>query len=690
MNRIDFHIHTVATASDSKGFTFDPDVLKEYVERSDLAGIAITNHNNFYRDNFEQVVDMLDIPVFPGAELNITTAGSFGHVLVIADPADIDDFSSGMETFASECSGESSHVSWDRVVEIFPNLKRWLVIPHYKKSKKLDSITLAHIKNTTGYDALEVTNAKKWFIEHDSANAPLVVFSDCRPGMRMPDDDSENSLKRYAYGYTYLQCDEMSFSSVKAALANPTNVAIFPADREFEILPEALPASKRMNVILGKRSSGKTFTLERILDAYAEEDRLYIGQFEITNEAKKDVFEKSIADEDIVFFDGYFRPLQDEIDKYTQTDSGAYEDAVRAYCAALVLYAEAPTDQYSERPIFNAEAFGYEEDDALEKSDIELRKAARELVSGGKRPEVVKEFIDPGKLKALDARLQELMRVARTLRWQKNKCDAAVALIKGELSTKSARKPLPKNDQLKEYFKYCYRERRLAETLEALSVTTELDSVDEYKYLKKRTRQMWTCATDARKACGMALPHGTDVAGLFAAKATVKSKLTIIRGFDSAVQAKVCRLLFTIKSRIVLNDDSNTALSGGQRAEYLLLHKISGAFGKDVVLIDEPESSFDNPFLNHDVIALLNDVAEHATVFLVTHNNTLGVSLHPDRIIYTEKDESGEYRVYSGELSSTNLVDANGNACDRKEKLLDTMEAGIDAYLDRRIHYGLA
>ena len=116
MNRIDFHIHTVATASDSKGFTFDPDVLKEYVERSDLAGIAITNHNNFYRDNFEQVVDMLDIPVFPGAELNITTAGSFGHVLVIADLADIDDFSSGMETFASECSGESSHVSWDRVV----------------------------------------------------------------------------------------------------------------------------------------------------------------------------------------------------------------------------------------------------------------------------------------------------------------------------------------------------------------------------------------------------------------------------------------------------------------------------------------------------------------------------------------------------------------------------------------------
>ena len=74
----------------------------------------------------------------------------------------------------------------------------------------------------------------------------------------------------------------------------------------------------------------------------------------------------------------------------------------------------------------------------------------------------------------------------------------------------------------------------------------------------------------------------------------------------------------------------------------------------------------------------------------MTHNNTLGVSLLPDRIIYTEKTDSGEYRVYSGELSATNLTDAYGNDCDRKKVMLDTMEAGRDAYLERRTHYGLA
>lgn len=689
MNRIDFHIHTVGTTSDSNGFDFDVDVLKDYVERAHLAAIAITNHNGFYRDNYDQVAGALDIAVFPGAEINVSKLSGFGHVIIVADPTDIDDFASGMDTLASECPGKDDHVSWDRVAELFPKLSKWLVIPHYKKSKKLDAATLSRIRGTTGYDALEVTNAKKWLVERDGADAPLVVFSDCRPGLRMPDEDPDDNIRRYAYGYTYLQCEEMSFSSIKAAFANANNVAIFPKDRDFEILPEALPASRRMNVILGERSSGKTFTLKRILDAYDPNDLLYIEQFEITNKAKKDIFDRDVAEEDRVFFDNYFKPLQDAINVYTQFDLGACEDAVRAYCTALVQYAAAPIDRYSERPIYNADGFVYEESDAIEASDVKLRKAARELADGGKRPDVVRKFVDPDALMALDSRLRELMREARTTRWQKELCDTAVAAIKTELSKKSARKPLPQSDQLREYFKYCYREKKLAEVLDALAAPLDLKSDEEYKYLKKRTRQMFPNATDARKGCGLSLPGGTDVAGLFGPRSTSLKRLSVVRSFDPTVQAQTCRLLFNIKSRIVLNDGSNAALSGGQRAEYLLLHRIAGAVGKDVVLIDEPESSFDNPFLNHDVITLLNDVAEHATVFLVTHNNTLGVSLLPDRIIYTEKTEAGEYRVYSGELSATKLIDAYGNDCDRKEVMLDTMEAGRIAYLDRRVHYGL-
>ena len=186
------------------------------------------------------------------------------------------------------------------------------------------------------------------------------------------------------------------------------------------------------------------------------------------------------------------------------------------------------------------------------------------------------------------------------------------------------------------------------------------------------------------------VPRDIAVSGLFGAGITSAERLQVLREFNPDIQRGACSLLFLIESRIVLNNGSNASLSGGQRAEYLLIHKIASSVSKDVVLIDEPESSFDNPFLNSEVIRLLNDVAERSTVFLVTHNNTLGVSLKPDCVIYTEKDPENKYHIYSGSLTAHDLTDIYGNKRDRADTLLSTMEAGKEVYLDRRPYYGIA
>ena len=689
MNKIDFHIHTVATQSDSKNFEFDLKTLKSYVESAHLSAIAITNHNCFLRDNFDDIKANLDIPVFPGVELNVSTAGSFGHVLVIANPDDLNEFADGMDALSSEYPDCNSHLSWSRIVEAFPKIREWLVIPHFRKSKQIDSVTLKQIDSLTGFDALEVANAKKWLTETDKIDKALVVFSDCRPGLRMPDEDPEDE-HRFAYGFTYLQCKEMSFSAIKRALSNPTNVSVFESERDFEILPEALPVSKRINVVLGKRSSGKTFTLKRILDAYEDDDVLYIEQFEITNKAKKSVFDESVKKEDEAYFDSYFQPLQSAMDDYFQSDEEAHEDTVRAYCSAVIRFAESPVDEYSNCPIYKADEYSYEKDDAQEKNDAMLRRSARVLIDGKNRVDIVKQYVDLDRLHSLDERLRLLMKDAHVTRWQKKKCDEVVGKIKSELGKQSARKPLPSSAPIRDYFKLCYRKYRLSNLLEKFIQPVKLLDEPEYKYLKRRLRRMSSDSAEARRSCRVKIPQGTAVAGLFKKGVTSREKLSLLRGFDPIVRANACKLLFAIDTRIVVNDGSNSSLSGGQRAEYLLLHSIASASGKDVVLIDEPESSFDNPFLNRDVIRLLNDIAKNSTVFLVTHNNTLGVSLQPDCIIYTKKASDGSYRVYSGELSSTKLIDAEGHEISREEILLETMEAGLDAYLNRRHHYGIA
>src|SRR5690554_6502785 len=76
----------------------------------------------------------------------------------------------------------------------------------------------------------------------------------------------------------------------------------------------------------------------------------------------------------------------------------------------------------------------------------------------------------------------------------------------------------------------------------------------------------------------------------------------------------------------ILNKDGYP-VSGGERSEYRLLQEISDAQSYDLLLIDEPESSFDNVFLNDNVNQLIRDIARTMPVIVVTHNNTVGASI---------------------------------------------------------------
>lgn len=62
MKKIDLHIHTVPSISDST-FEFSLEKLKEYVKQMKLDAIAITNHNLFDKTQFLSIQDNLPIPV---------------------------------------------------------------------------------------------------------------------------------------------------------------------------------------------------------------------------------------------------------------------------------------------------------------------------------------------------------------------------------------------------------------------------------------------------------------------------------------------------------------------------------------------------------------------------------------------------------------------------------------------------
>ena len=84
MKKIDLHLHTVPSLSDSH-FDFSLEKLKEYVIAAEIDCIAITNHNLFDKEQFEFIASSLQITVLPGIEIDLDILAKRVHVVCVFD-----------------------------------------------------------------------------------------------------------------------------------------------------------------------------------------------------------------------------------------------------------------------------------------------------------------------------------------------------------------------------------------------------------------------------------------------------------------------------------------------------------------------------------------------------------------------------------------------------------------------------
>ena len=88
---------------------------------------------------------------------------------------------------------------------------------------------------------------------------------------------------------------------------------------------------------------------------------------------------------------------------------------------------------------------------------------------------------------------------------------------------------------------------------------------------------------------------------------------------------------------------------------------------------------------------VIKEIAEKMPVIISTHNSTIGGSIKPDYILYTEKkiDETGKpvFRLYSGKPTEKFLKDVDDNSIKNYEITLNSLEAGEDAYSERKGMY---
>lgn len=691
--KIDLHIHTIKNELlDDQ--TFEPDVakIKKYVEICSLEAIAITNHNIFDKEQFLQIQKMLAgmCLVLPGVEVSLST----GHILVIGSPSE--ETYEALKRIVEQIEDDHPDKNYGMSFEKFNDLvtgKGFLLIPHYRKPKKL---TLEQIKQIKEQVYVGEVGSSKQFCDLKKSKDELVPvrFSDIRISKALTETEMMNWD-----GYTYLECgSNADFHAISKALKDRKHVAVAKEDApdlfDLNIGDLKTTASTRVNVLLGKRSSGKTHTLNALAGIEKPEEEvkkkgvLYIKQFEISKGSSNGEFNKSLAKTSNEFGAQYCKELLDVMDFIDDLKIKEIEQACDEYLSSLRRYAEnAKQDIFSRTPLFNYEPF--EVPDTRNRIKTLLTAAEKILKAGNPFSDVLEKHI---KRRSLFDYVNELLKLdIQAAVYEKaiklaNEVMKTISEALGEKTQAVQIKPMN--------FTKLFRVRKARKEFDNLIRNWEECDVDT-RNVEPAFRQVISTerarnqTTLKSSSCLGAVSQNVKVDCLINDPptdgylwASTTSDLKCATGENR------WKIFAEFKTRIL--NQYGKKISGGQTAEYQLFRKLSDYKNYDTILIDEMESSFDNPFLNGDIVRYIHQISECATVFISTHNNNLGVSLQPNRYIFHTVDLiNGQtvFNIYSGSAQDENLRTDKGKTIPLRKVLLDTMEAGEKAYKERKNIY---
>lgn len=675
MKKCDLHIHTVATPSDA-AFTFSLDILEDYVRKMQLDVIAVTNHNVFDKDQYREIKERLaDKVVLPGIEVDLEG----GHILVVTDndDASVDDFCSRCQQIHVLIPDENTTITFEQFHAVFPDFSKYVLIPHYDKSPRLSAEVIAKFNN----DILagEVTSVKKFIYIQKDATERLspVCFSDMRIKNTLTED-------KYSTNHTFLDIDEVNVHSLRFCFMDKSKVALTKDNGNdlFQIFSNGQLLSTGLNIMYGKRSSGKSFTLNRIAERYGDRAK-YIKQFELLklSDGSAQQFEDDIRIRQQQKVDEYFLPFRNVVNDIVQVKSKEDEATeLKNYAKALKDCANevGRMDAFSKTKLFNANLYNEEKTDEIEK----LIKSVKDLIETVAYREVVESYLPMDSLKAL---LKELIETYQSLVMEnayKKRANAMIVDVRNALQQRSATPRIPDIDIYQILVNEVKREKfeTIAKCIKRPCVIN-MDKVGHFA-IKVHTRPFRN-ATDAKtaynKQCSLAV-----------AFEDYNNPLKYVEKLIAAnIDSNQIYRLFVGVEYDTLNA-SGLKVSGGERSEFNFIQKIQDAVLSDILIIDEPESSFDNIFLKNEVNKFIKEMAEMMPVVVSTHNNTIGSSIKPNYILYTEKsivDNKPVFAVYSGFPTSQKLKDTKGNEVENYNITLDSLEAGEEAYKERKDIY---
>lgn len=675
MKKIDLHIHTVASDKDAN-FEFCIEEFKRYVDTLSLDAVAITNHNLFDKDQFDYISDNLDIAVFPGIEIDLES----GHLLLISENKNTNDFEKKCDLVLAEIN-QGNKITPTKLIEIFEDLNNYLLIPHYEKGPVVSQSILKSLSSfiTSG----EVSSPKKFNRVRKNKEALVpVYFSDSRIKKGL-------DINKYQGKQTFIKnnTESLSLGSIKDSLSDRNKVFLTNTGKHgfFQTFNEGQDLSNGLNVILGERSSGKTYFLDRLKDIYdsEEKDVKYIEQFELVKEDDK-TFTKNIEKERSATREEFLNEFKNVVDDVIVIDRVETSQKIDDFIESLVEFAlnEKDHDEYSRSVLYKESKYSMRDEDDLE----DILSAIKIILENQTHKDIINKYLPQDKISELFTNLANIYKERVIEGLKKEWVNELIEYVQTGLEGQTSSTSIKHNDidlyniKMEEY--KINKFNAISNSLKKENIISENTSFGKFKI--RATSSSYCSVAELHEESGRQISF-REVYNQYDIPINF---LNSLKNIQSLPKSELYRYFCKITYHVLNQYDKG--VSGGERAEFNLLKSLQDARQFEMLLIDEPESSFDNLFLKDSVNKLIKDISKEMPVIVVTHNNTVGMLLKPEFIVYTKREivkNKDFYKVYSGSPGDKKFKTTDGEEIESYDVLMSTLEAGEIAYKERESLY---
>ncbi len=711
--KIDIHTHTKkCKTGDAPTRDVTPIVFCEKIQSTEVGIVAITNHNVFDLKQYNEIIDNIKgtCLVWPGIELDIMDGANRGHLLVIVSPSAAEDFAYAVDTLCIGSTADNFTTTIELVLEHFECFGP-LYVAHYKQKKPAitDSAIESLISGTSNPCRVikEVTNsiAAGIYISHGHAS---IYGSDVHdwatyqeqalllPDLRLP-------VESFEHFCLLLTKDPTTINTVlDQKISEELKLRPFEDGTSLQ-----LRIYNDINVIFGPKGTGKSCILESIAKHYVHhgiEARVY----ESASDKLDDIFD--IKGNDISLnLDTYeIHYCKDEIEALRKmseigvTSINKYvnyfqTETTNRNAKNIKLKEIEPEESGNSKREFSEFA------EAVTKTNnfldfIKTHTAVGKVLDESER----RKLIDP-----LEVLLNELVgkRWKNFSEWKETELlNSAINTFRMEIERKTGSPAKPTTTGFRDYAR-----NRMQAEISTKNILKNLNT--NIRTMKEVVGSLGSNKGTLELRTEFIFQNGKITDGSLNSVTSVKKRpqkefakaiLEIQRhAYDDKLFHHIGKLndiddiekiqtvyeLLQFKKFFAIGEHPYTPSSG--EASMVMLHKELET-EKEIYLLDEPERSLGNEYINDVIVPLIKSRAKAGKKIVIsTHDANIAVRTLPYCSIYRYHDVDG-YATFVGNPFSNNLVcrDDESRVLDWKKTSMKTLEGGEEAFGERGNIYG--